>query len=183
MKRIRKTIASLVLFVIAAAMPLRANAADASPVLLTIKIENEKPVTLSAEDFQKNLPRQTIHVKEKGADVTYEGVLARDVLAKAGIKLGDKQMRGEKLLQYVIAEAADGYNVVFSLAELAPDFGDKVYLIADLREKQPLAENEGKLRWVIPAEEFHARWIRQLTTLEICKAPVTQKPHDKNVSH
>ncbi len=153
------------------------------PAVLTIKGEVAQTSALSADDFLKNLPRQSVHVKEKGQDVTYEGVFVRDVLKRAGLPLGDKKMRSEKLLLYVVAEAADGYKVVFSLADFDSDFTDKVYLIADRRDTQPFSAEEGPLRLVIPSEEFRARWVRQLTTLQILRAPVTQKPDDKNIKH
>jgi hypothetical protein len=58
-----------------------------------------------------------------------------------------------------------------------------VYLIADRRNKQPMSADEGPLRLVIPTEEFHARWVRQLATLQILRAPVTQKADDKSIKH
>lgn len=120
----------------------------------------------------KNLPRTTIRAKEKdGKEVAFEGVLLRDVLKQAGVKLGDKPTHRERLLLYVVAEATDGYKILFSLQEIDPDVSDKVILIADRADDKPLAAKDGPLRIVVPDEKLHVRWIRQLTMLKVCRAP------------
>src|SRR5262245_261116 len=82
------------------------------------------------------LPRTTVKVREKeGEEFTYEGVKAADVLAVAGMKFG-QSLRGERLADYLIVEAADGYRVLFALTELDPDFSDRIVLLADKRNGQ-----------------------------------------------
>ena len=67
----------------------------------------------------KKMPRKTLKVlnpHEKKTEV-YEGVLLQVLLRRAGVPQGDG-LRGATMAIYVLAEAADGYRVVFSLAEL-----------------------------------------------------------------
>jgi hypothetical protein len=117
------------------------------------------------------LPRTAVQVRDRdGTVATYAGVLRRDVLALAGVPLGE-QLRGDRLAMYVVVEAADGYRVVFALAELDTAFTDRVVLVADRRDDQPLAPTEGPLRLVIPGEKRHARWVRQVIALSIRHAP------------
>ena len=60
----------------------------------------------------------------------YSGVLLRTVLAKAGVPMG-KGLRGKVMASYVLAKARGGYEVVFTLAELDPLFGNERVVVAD----------------------------------------------------
>jgi hypothetical protein len=90
-----------------------------------------------------------------GMVAIYACVLLRDIVALAGVPLGE-QLRGDRLALYVVVEAADGYRVVFALPELDAAFTNRVVLLADRRDEQPLHTAEGPLRLVIPAEKRHA---------------------------
>ena len=79
-------------------------------------------------------------------------------------------VRGGRTARYVVASAADGYRVVFSLAELAPDLTGRVVLLADERDGKALAGDEGPLRLVLPDDTRPTRWIRQLTSLTVRQA-------------
>jgi hypothetical protein len=67
----------------------------------------------------------------------------------------------------VIATAADDYRVAFALAEVDADFNDHVILIADTRNGKPLLPDTGPLQIVVPQDKRAARWVRQVTTLEV----------------
>ena len=80
------------------------------------------PLTLRAADLAA-MPHEQAEVTEQdGTKTTYEGVPLQEILKKAGIRFG-RGMRGKALAGYVLAEAKDGYAVVFSLGELDPDLG------------------------------------------------------------
>jgi hypothetical protein len=87
----------------------------------------------------------------------------------AGVPLG-KDLRGERMLTYLVVEAADGYRVVFALPEIAPAFTDRTILLVDRRDEQPLSPREGPLRVIVPGEKRQARWIRQVTAFTIHRA-------------
>jgi len=108
-------------------------------------------------------------VDHGGVEVTFDGVPAREILKLAGAPLG--QLRGQRLTLYVLAEAADGYRAVYALPEFDPEFTDRVILIADRKNREALAANEGPLRIVVPWEKRPARWVRQLTRLRLGQAP------------
>jgi hypothetical protein len=84
--------------------------------------------------------------------------------------LGEK-LRGSNMALYLLIEAADGYRVVFALPELAPGFTERVVLLADQRDGQPLSTTEGPLRLVVPDEKRHARWVRQVGSGTVRRAP------------
>jgi hypothetical protein len=93
-----------------------------------------------------------------------------DLLRLAGAPLG-QELRGQHLAIYLLIEAANGYRVVFALPELDPTFTDREVLLADRRDGQPLAAAEGPLRLVVPGEKHHARWVRQVLSDTIRRAP------------
>jgi len=82
------------------------------------------------------------------------------------VKFGET-IRGNALANYVLAEAAEGYSVVFALPEMDPAFTDLTFLLADRRDGQPLGQFEGKLRIVVPHEKRHPRWVRQVVALSM----------------
>jgi DMSO/TMAO reductase YedYZ molybdopterin-dependent catalytic subunit len=142
----------------------------AAETVLRVGGEGVRPLTLRDADFA-HLPRTVVRVDEHaGAVATYAGVLLRDIMALAGVPLGE-QLRGDRLALYVVVEAADGYRVVFALPELDAAFTDRVVFLADHRNGQPLPAAEGPLRLVIPAETRHARWVRQVVALSIRRVP------------
>lgn len=63
--------------------------------------------------------------------------------------------------------AADGYRVVFVLAEFDPAFGNSGALRTDRRDGKPLDAKEGPYRLVVPREQRAGRWIRQLTRVDL----------------
>ena len=146
-----------------------AGVASAETVL-RVEGESAHPLTLHDADFA-HLPRTSVQVHEHaGTAVTYTGVLLRDIVAAAGVPLGD-QLRGDRLALYLVVDAADGYRVVFALPELDAAFTDRVVLVADRRDEQPLSATEGPLRLIVPDEKRHARWIRQVVAITIRRAP------------
>jgi DMSO/TMAO reductase YedYZ molybdopterin-dependent catalytic subunit len=76
-------------------------------------------------------------------------------------------LRGENLGKYVLVKASDGYEVVFSLPEIDPDFSEKIILLANEVDGKPLSASEGPFRLVVPQDKKHARWIRQLNSIQI----------------
>jgi hypothetical protein len=72
---------------------------------------------------------------------------------------------------YLLVEAADGYRVVFAFPELDPAFTERVVLLADQRDGQPLATAEGPLRLVVPDEKRQARGVRQVASCTVRRAP------------
>ena len=126
------------------------------------------PLTLHASDLAA-MPREHVEVAEEdGAKITYEGVTLQEILKKAGIPFG-REMRGKALAGYVLAEAKDGYAVLFSLGELDPDFGATRVIVADKRDGKALFPYQGPVRLVLPADKAGARSVRMLEKLEVVR--------------
>jgi hypothetical protein len=80
--------------------------------------------------------------------------------------LGDN-LRSDALGLAVKVVGADGYTVVFGLADLDPSFSDRTILVADAQDGASLPDDAGPFRLVIPGDARPARWVRQIRTIEI----------------
>jgi DMSO/TMAO reductase YedYZ molybdopterin-dependent catalytic subunit len=135
---------------------------------LVIVADPSKPLTLKPADLQ-TMPRTSITVKQPdGRGVTHEGVLVAELLKRAGATLG-KALRGDAMATYVIASATDGYRVVFSLAELDPEFTGSEIMVVDRTNGQPLLADQGPIRIVAPKDLAGARSIRMLERIEVVR--------------
>ncbi|WP_294328482.1 molybdopterin-dependent oxidoreductase [uncultured Chryseobacterium sp.] len=133
-----------------------------------LKVSGEVPVPLelSLNDLSK-MPRKEASLKDKdGTTHVYSGVSIRDILAKAGAPSG-KELHGENISKYLLAKCTDGYQVLFSLAELDASIADKNVIVADTMDGKPLAKPKGPLRIVAEGEKKPARSSFQLESLVI----------------
>jgi DMSO/TMAO reductase YedYZ molybdopterin-dependent catalytic subunit len=129
----------------------------------------EQPLTFHASDLA-TLPHQTLQVRDhEGRESVFEGVALVELLQRAGVPLG-KDLRGDRMVTYVLVGAVDGYRVVFALPEIDPAFSDRLILLADRRDQQPLSPREGPLRLIVPGEKRQARWVRQVTSVAVRRA-------------
>ncbi|REC63938.1 molybdopterin-binding protein [Chryseobacterium pennae] len=133
---------------------------------LKVSGEIPAPLELSLADLSK-MPRKEALLKDKDGSVhIYSGVAVQDILAKAGAPSG-KELHGENISKYVLAKCADGYQVLFSLAELDASIADKNVIVADTIDGKPLAESKGPFRIVAEGEKKPARSSYQLQSLVI----------------
>jgi len=165
---------SLVLVIVLSLAPYsRAQTASAPAPAAQLKIGGAvtTPLVLTLADL-KAMPRQTLRVLNPHDNKTevYEGVSLQELLRKAGAPQGEK-VRGDVLATYVLAEAEDGYRVVFSLAELDSGFLDSDILVADTVDGAPLGSKQGPFRLVAPHEKRPARWVRMLRSITVVNVP------------
>ncbi|HTS54652.1 MAG TPA: molybdopterin-dependent oxidoreductase [Burkholderiales bacterium] len=171
MHKILRSFLWIGLIVLGAAAPTYSQGQqDGSAALLRVVGADGVEKRVTAEDWAK-LPRATVKaVDHGGAEVTFEGVPAREILKLAGAPFGH-ELRGQRLSLYVLAEASDGYRAIYALPEFDADFTDGLILIADRKNGQALASQEGPLRMVVPWEKRQARWVRELIALRLGQAP------------
>lgn len=136
-----------------------------APSSLQVAGAVKNPLTLSADDLAK-MPRASVRTTNNGMETVYEGVWLHEILKKAGVPQGS-ELRGKALTTYVLAEAQDGYQVVFSLGELDPSFIDNQILLADTANGNALFGAQGRFRLVVPKDKPGARSVRMLTKLEV----------------
>lgn len=128
------------------------------------------PLVLSVADLKK-MPRKTFSIVNPHDKKTeaYEGVLLEELLHSAGVPHGE-QLRGPSMATYVIAEAEDGYRVIFSLAELDSGILESEVIVADTKDGAPLPAKQGPFRLVAPHEKRPARWVRMLRSITVVRA-------------
>jgi DMSO/TMAO reductase YedYZ molybdopterin-dependent catalytic subunit len=151
-------------------LPVAAQA-PAPAAELKIVGDTSSPQIVTAADLKK-MPRKTLTVvnpHNKKTEV-YEGVPLEEILRRAGVPQGE-QLRGPALATYVVAEAEDGYRVVFSLAELDSGIQGADVLVADAMDGAPLGTNEGPFKLVAPHEKRPARWVRMLKSITVARIP------------
>jgi DMSO/TMAO reductase YedYZ molybdopterin-dependent catalytic subunit len=157
------------------AISAAAQTTKVSDVLLTVGGEVPSSLKLTRADLDK-FARHTVRAKDHdGKEYNYEGVAIIDLLQKAGVKFGDA-LRGKALATYLLVEAADGYQAVYSLPELDSSVNERLILLADKQEGAAFPANVGPLKIIVPGDKTHARWVRQVKSFTIARAPVGARP-------
>jgi len=140
---------------------------DHATVRVTGKVQ--RPLVVSEADLQTFPRKQLTVTDEKGAQVTYDGVPVVELLQRAGAPLG-KQLKGLSMRLFVIVEASDGYQAVFALPEFDPAFTDRAIILADRKNGKAMQSPEGPFRLIVDGEKRHARWVPEVTVLDVEQA-------------
>ena len=111
----------------------------------------------------------------------FRGPAVRTLVSLVGAPEG-RALRGPSMTLVILAEAADGYKVAYTLAELDEQFGARTAFVVLTQNGQPLSAADGPFRIVIAGETHRARWIRQLTTLRVARAGEAAR-EDRLTSH
>jgi len=126
----------------------------------------KQPLTLTSSELAKG-PRASLQLGE----AKYEGVWLHELLQRAGVPTGAK-LRGKALATYVLAEARDGYQVLFSLAEIDPEFTGNKVLVADTMNGATIPATQGPFRLVTSHDVAAARAVRgimKITVVQVAK--------------
>jgi hypothetical protein len=152
----------------ALAIFLVARAAAQAPASLHLVSEAGTTTTIALDSLRR-MPQVELRGQiHDGPELVFRGPALDAVLVMAGAPQG-RDLRGPALRLVVLAEATDGYAVVYSLAELSPDLGARRAIVAIEQDGQPLSEKDGPMRIVLEGEKRPARWIRQLERLRIVR--------------
>ncbi|HET6231148.1 MAG TPA: molybdopterin-dependent oxidoreductase [Longimicrobiaceae bacterium] len=150
----------------------QAHPPAAADAVLRVGGEVAHPLRLTAADLAR-LPRRSVRAKDHhGPEAAWTGVTLSEILRLAGVPQGEA-LRGQGLALYLRVEAADGYRAVFALPELDASFTDRVVLLADRRDGHPLTTAEGPLRIIVPSDKRPARWVRQVVSVDVLRAPAS----------
>ncbi|QRR04141.1 molybdopterin-dependent oxidoreductase [Dyadobacter sandarakinus] len=137
-----------------------------STATLSIEGEITNPLELKLTDLAR-FKQVTHQIRDRdGKEHAFKGVALIDLLERAGVTTGSK-LRGKNLAKYVLITAADGYEVIFALPEIDPEFTDQVILLATEKDGQLLPAGEGPFRIITPNDKKPARWIREVRTIRV----------------
>src|SRR5215472_16959732 len=139
---------------------------------IQISGNNIQTLHVTATELSR-MTRLSVDVRNPHSENTehYEGVRLSDLLAKAGVPLGEK-LRGRGLATYIVVQAGDGYAAVYSIAEIDPAINDNRIILADTMNGKPLGEHDGPFKIVAPGEKRPARWVRMVHALQVESAVI-----------
>ncbi len=111
------------------------------------------------------LPHKTVTLYNEHAKAsqTYGGVELIELLKPLGVV---EKPHGKEFRLYVVAEGADGYQVVYSIGEVTPDVHDGTVMVADSLNGKPVGEM-GPLQLVMTGEKRPARWVHNLAAIRV----------------
>jgi len=136
----------------------------AGPLKITFgeKSAEWTPTTLAA------LPHQTVTVinDHTKSSLTYSGVPLIELLKRLGLP-GKPQ--GKDLRLYLVAKGSDGYEVVYSLAEAAPELHNATVIVADTLDGKQLVDR-GPLQLVATGDKGLSRCIWRLVSIRVLTA-------------
>jgi len=145
---------------------LAVNAQTNPDAFITVEGEVLKPLKLTTKDVGK-YPQSEVKARDReGKEHAYKGTLLSVVLDSAGVTLG-KQLRDKNLAKYILIKAVDGYEVIYALPEIDPEFTSNTVLLTTHVDGKPLPKGEGPFRLVNPIDKKPARWVREITTIKI----------------
>jgi hypothetical protein len=78
-------------------------------------------------------------------------------------------MTGKPMASYLLATSRDGYQVVFALPEIDPEFAGTKVMVADKQDGVPLDARHQPFQMVAPQDKMHARSIYALTKIELIR--------------
>ncbi|MDP3633301.1 molybdopterin-dependent oxidoreductase [Phenylobacterium sp.] len=144
---------------------------------LTVVDPGGKTKVLTPADLA-DLPRAEV----KSGARTYEGPILTYVLRAGGLPVGPR-LHGDPLRAYVVMTGKDGFQAVYSLAELDKDFHDDVVILADHVDGKPLPEKEAPWRVASSGDKKGWRSVFGLARIEArmadapAKAPAMEHAH------
>lgn len=148
-------------------------AESSSPITTAVTVAGSvaQPLSLSVADLKRYPAHEIDYAPGRGGEQKSSGeparryteCLLRDVLASAKpIENKPRELRKS----YVVAAASDGYEVIFSWAELfVSPVGDSVYVVY-ARDGAPLSDDEGRIALIVITDMRpirHVKWLQALT--------------------
>jgi DMSO/TMAO reductase YedYZ molybdopterin-dependent catalytic subunit len=134
-----------------------------SPPTLTLDGKVKHPQHWTLDELRK-LPAQHIDVSyltDRGpVNASFTGVSLWSLIETAGI---DDDAKGAVIRHAIRITASDGWVVVTSTGELAPDFGAKPVLVAYERDGKPFAD----FRIVMPGDKHGGRYARDVVKIAV----------------
>jgi excisionase family DNA binding protein len=136
-------------------------------------------VTLSVPDDLESLPAAELSAafsRRAGVQrARYRGVLLHTVLTAHGFLPANLDLsltpppsaeHAAMLRSVIAARGRDAHVVVFSVAELMPEYGATLVLLAWERDGEVL-RTSGPVQLVVPSDRLPTRGVRQLETIEL----------------
>jgi hypothetical protein len=162
---VRRWMAPLFTLLAFSSINVAAQTASAGQPVVRVIADGHAPITLDHAALAA-MPRVSVTAAAHHEPPSqWQGVALQSVLQKVGAPSGE-QLRGHAMSTIVRITASDHYQIVFSLAELDPMLGNEQAVLADTQDGHPISK-DGPYRIVVPGDKRPARWIRNVTTIEV----------------
>ncbi|SHE51238.1 molybdopterin-dependent oxidoreductase [Pedobacter caeni] len=159
-------IAALFFFVLLSASSICHGQTNVKRAVVTITGQVHKTLVLNELELNTFRQTQVLRRDKEGHKHRYSGVLLLDLLQKA--EINSVHGPGSKNLnRYILVEASDGYQVIFTLAELDENYSSNRIILANSRDGEALPANEGPFRVIVQDGKKPARCIRQVTNIAV----------------
>lgn len=149
-----------------AAAPLCAQAQSATPAPGSIElvgIKDHPALSLEALSALPQVEQEVTFKTSKGLSTArYKGPLLWDVLASTGALEGLD--RNKELAKTLLVTAVDGYEIAFSIGELAPEFGNSTNLLVLETDGEKLRDG---FRIVVQGDKRGARAVHNVARIEL----------------
>jgi hypothetical protein len=121
--------------------------------------------TLSADDLAK-LPRGEVQTRWGDKAATYQGPRLAYALRAAGVPVGAR-LHGDPLMAYLVVTGADGFQAVYSLAEVDGDFHEGAAILADVVDGAKLPDKQAPWRLVLAGDRKPWRSVYAVSRIEV----------------
>ena len=123
------------------------------------------------------------YTSKDGTSHTSNCVPLMDILKSAGVPMPAKSgaepdaRHKNPFLHFAVAvQGRDGYMVLFSLAELMPEFGNKDAWVALDEDGSALSGRDEPVKLIVPSDVKAGRWVRGVSAISVMDdgPPATQ---------
>jgi Oxidoreductase molybdopterin binding domain len=136
------------------------------PLLAISLWTGDSPAAAVNDALIDGLPQVDASFTAHGKTQICKGPTLQSILKTTGIpEQWDKDVA--PLSATIIATAADGYRVAFSLGELNAELGNTPVIVTKQCDGKALSPEDGPFRLVVPGEKRAARSVRQLVELRL----------------
>jgi len=128
------------------------------------------------DQIQKQLAQDIAPVTyaSHGQKHLYDCIPLVSLLKAAGVPVdlkmtpkADPKTKSYSLRYAVVARGRDGYVVVFSMAELLPDVGNRHVWVAIDEDGHPISDQDGPIRLLSPDDQKPARSVHELAEIVV----------------
>ena len=164
------------MLLVLALMILAAPPDAGAPAALKLDSGPTKGGALSVKDLRE-LGAVTSDWKDKAGSHKVTGVRLDRLLARLGFsedpktETVDPKVKHRELRTAIVATAADGYEAVFSVAEVQDELGPTQALVVWEMDGKPLPPDAGPLRLVVVTDKKQTRSLFQLVSLRLTAIP------------
>lgn len=132
------------------------------------------PLTLTAETLESDFSSQTVDVTylsgEETVTTQFTGVPLWQVISAAQPNL-NADVRNDRISTFIVVTGSDGYQAVIAWGEIDPEFGNQPILLAYAEQGEPIADEQGGLRLVVPGDGRGGRYVSGVMNISLRDAP------------